>query len=167
MDTQMALYIVIAVLLVVLIVVGMVALHFAQKASKHKQESRTNEQNFNNLTQQIATQEQEKKEVSRRRRVTAKMKQTVMERDDCTCQICGISKGFVDSLCQGLGDYLLLEIDHIESVANGGTGTDEDNLQVLCWRCNKKKGGKKTNEQVKELIDYGIQYLKKEDKSND
>ena len=33
---------------------------------------------------------------------------------------------------------------------------DEDNLQVLCWKCNRKKGGNKTNEDVLESIDYGI-----------
>lgn len=66
----------------------------------------------------------------------------------------------MESLCEGLGDYLLLEADHIQSVAQGGTGKDIDNLQCLCWRCNRKKGGKKTNEQIKKDIDYGIEQLK-------
>ncbi|MBR5421926.1 MAG: HNH endonuclease [Lachnospiraceae bacterium] len=87
------------------------------------------------------------------------MKRMILERDEYTCQICGISRDFVDELCPGLGDYLLLEIDHIESVAQGGSGRDGDNLQVLCWRCNRKKGGRRTNEQVRETIDYGIDFL--------
>lgn len=98
-------------------------------------------------------------EVAYRRRISPKMKRYILERDNYTCQICGISKGYIDSLMPGLGDYLLLEIDHIDSVANGGTGKDEDNLQVLCWRCNRKKGGVRTNEDVKEIIDYGRKYL--------
>lgn len=87
------------------------------------------------------------------------MKQAILERDNYTCQICGISRGFLDHFIPGLGDYLLLEIDHIDSVANGGTGKDEDNLQVLCWRCNRKKGGDKTNEDVADTINYGMKYL--------
>ncbi len=100
--------------------------------------------------------EQQKRESSKRRYVTAKMKERVLERDNATCRICGISKGYLDSLADGLGDYLLLEIDHITPVSQGGTGGDEDNLQVLCWRCNRKKGGTRTNEEVAGMIDYGI-----------
>lgn len=103
-----------------------------------------------------------KKETDRRRRVTQSVKKEVLERDDYTCQICGISAGFVRNLCPGLEEYLLLEVDHIQSVAEGGTGKDSDNLQCLCWRCNRKKGGKKTNDDVKAIIDYGIDKLKKE-----
>ncbi|MBP5607709.1 MAG: HNH endonuclease [Lachnospiraceae bacterium] len=99
------------------------------------------------------------REVSSRRRISPKMKQYILERDDYTCQICGISKDYLDDFCPGLGDYLLLEIDHIDSVANGGSGDDEDNLQVLCWRCNRKKGGRLSNEEVAESIDYGIDLL--------
>ncbi|MCR4643681.1 MAG: HNH endonuclease [Lachnospiraceae bacterium] len=102
------------------------------------------------------------REVSGRRRISPGMKQRILERDRYTCQICGISKDFVDELCPGLGDYLLLEIDHIESVADGGSGKDEDNLQVLCWRCNRKKGGFRTNEEVRDTIDYGIELLEDE-----
>ena len=36
---------------------------------------------------------------------------------------------------------LLLEIDHILPVSKGGL-TTEDNLQTLCWRCNRSKGAK-------------------------
>lgn len=98
-------------------------------------------------------------EVASRRRISPKMKRYVLERDDYTCQICGISKGFLDELCPGLGDYLLLEADHICSVKRGGTGSDADNLQCLCWRCNRKKGGNKTNQEVKDEIQYGVRYF--------
>ena len=95
----------------------------------------------------------------RRRMITPKMRRSVLERDDYTCQICGISKGMLDDLLPGLGDYLLLEIDHIKPVSRGGTGFTEDNLQTLCWRCNRKKSDKRTNEETRELIDYGVDYL--------
>ena len=114
---------------------------------------------YRRLNRKLRRKREAEREVSGRRRISPGMKQRILERDDYTCQICGISRGFFDELCPGLGDYLLLEIDHIESVACGGSGKDEENLQVLCWRCNRKKGGKRTNEQVRELIDYGIDLL--------
>ena len=105
------------------------------------------------------------RDIARRRRIKASDKEEVFERDNYTCQICGISREFMDSYCPGLGDYLLLEADHIRSVERGGRGDDIDNLQCLCWRCNRKKGGRKTNEEVMELLDYGIDYLDPEDLS--
>ncbi len=111
------------------------------------------------LKRKLRYKREAEREVSSRRRISPKMKRYILERDDYTCQICGISKDYLDNLCPGLGDYLLLEIDHIDSVANGGSGDDEDNLQVLCWRCNRKKGGMLTNEEVAETIDYGIDLL--------
>ena len=107
----------------------------------------------------IRRQEEIVREVARRRRIRGSDKNAVFERDNYTCQICGISKGYLDSLCYGLGDYLLLEADHIRSVSQGGTGRNIDNLQCLCWRCNRKKGGRRTNDQVRDMIDYGIEYL--------
>ncbi|MBO4450402.1 MAG: HNH endonuclease [Clostridiales bacterium] len=103
------------------------------------------------------------RELAGRRRIRAADKKAVFERDNYTCQICGISRDFLDGFCEGLGDYLLLEADHIQSVSQGGSGDDIDNLQCLCWRCNRKKGGWKTNEEVADLIDYGIDYFDAED----
>ena len=112
---------------------------------------------------ELRRQDQLYREVAGRRRIRAADKRAVFERDNYTCQICGISRDFFDSYCEGLGDYLLLEADHIQSVSQGGSGDDIDNLQCLCWRCNRKKGGWKTNEEVAELIDYGIDYFDAED----
>ena len=103
------------------------------------------------------------REVAGRRRIKLSDKRKVFERDNYTCQICGISKGILDSFCEGLGDYLLLEVDHIQSVSQGGTGRDIDNLQCLCWRCNRKKGGLRTNDEVREMIDYGVDYIDEEE----
>lgn len=114
---------------------------------------------YKSRERRIRRQEQAEREVARRRRIRPSDKIEVFERDNYTCQICGISRDYLDSFCEGLGDYLLLEADHIRSVSQGGTGRDIDNLQCLCWRCNRKKGGSKTNEQVREMIDYGIRKL--------
>ncbi|HEX5842416.1 MAG TPA: HNH endonuclease signature motif containing protein, partial [Pseudomonas sp.] len=48
-----------------------------------------------------------------------------------TCQQCGVSVAEEPNL--------LIEIDHVIPISKGGT-TNEDNLQALCWRCNRKKG---------------------------
>ncbi|MBQ4465209.1 MAG: HNH endonuclease [Oscillospiraceae bacterium] len=108
--------------------------------------------------------EQERKEIEERRHVSKSLRAFVMERDDATCQICGISRKMLDDCMDGLGDYLLLEIDHVTSVAAGGRGDDAENLQVLCWRCNRKKSGDKTNSEVAAEIDYGAKYLQKKKK---
>lgn len=123
--------------------------------------SRKSERELKYLRWKTQEEKNREREVGRRRAVSKAMRLQVLERDNYTCQICGISKGFLDDLCPGLGEYLLLEIDHVRSVAQGGTGKDIDNLQVLCWRCNKKKGKSKTNRQVRKAITYGIQYLPK------
>lgn len=39
------------------------------------------------------------------------------------------------------GKERLLEMDHIIPVAKGGC-TVEENLQTLCWKCNRSKGDK-------------------------
>lgn len=111
------------------------------------------------LRRSIRRQKQKQRELSQRRYIRSSDKEAVFERDNYTCQICGISRGFLEDLCPGLGDYLLLEADHIRSVKRGGSGNDIDNLQCLCWRCNRKKGGNKTNQEVQDEIDYGISYL--------
>nr|DAQ23896.1 MAG TPA: TM2 domain [Caudoviricetes sp.] len=65
--------------------------------------------------------------------MTSKLRQRIKERDNYTCQCCGVS---VEQ-----EPHLLLEIDHIVPVSKGGL-TTEDNLQTLCWRCNRSKGAK-------------------------
>jgi 5-methylcytosine-specific restriction endonuclease McrA len=124
--------------------------------------SRHNGQKYENLTCEIAEEKKAKRETARRRYVTKAMKQHVLERDNYTCQICGISKGYLDDLVPGLGDFLLLEIDHIVPVAKGGSGDDESNLQTLCWRCNRKKGKNRTNDEVRAMIDYELDCLERE-----
>lgn len=65
--------------------------------------------------------------------MTSKLRQFIKERDDYTCKKCG------NSVKQE--PNLLLEIDHIVPIARGGI-TTEENLQTLCWKCNRSKGAK-------------------------
>lgn len=111
---------------------------------------------YNSVRRSVREKEEKRRATSKRRYVTPKLKAYILERDSYTCQICGISRGMLDSFIPYLGDYLLLEVDHIVPVAQGGRGDDEDNLQTLCWRCNRKKGSTKTNEEVLREIDYGF-----------
>lgn len=65
--------------------------------------------------------------------MTTSLREKIKRRDNYTCRICGLSTYQEPNL--------LLEIDHIIPIARHGL-TVEDNLQTLCWRCNRKKGKK-------------------------
>lgn len=63
--------------------------------------------------------------------MTSRLRHYILERDNYTCKLCGNSTKFEPNL--------LLEIDHIIPVSKGGL-TELNNLQTLCWRCNRAKG---------------------------
>lgn len=65
--------------------------------------------------------------------MTTKLRTHIKERDNYTCCQCGNSVYAEPNL--------LLEIDHIIPIAKGGL-TQENNLQTLCWKCNRNKGAK-------------------------
>lgn len=65
--------------------------------------------------------------------MTVRLRNYIKQRDNFTCRICGNST-YVEQ-------NLLLEIDHIVPVSKGGC-TVEDNLQTLCWKCNRAKSNK-------------------------
>lgn len=65
--------------------------------------------------------------------MTSKLRHYILERDNYTCKFCGNSTKFEPNL--------LLEIDHIIPISKGGM-TELNNLQTLCWRCNRAKGAK-------------------------
>lgn len=71
--------------------------------------------------------------IGQRTLMTSKLREKIKRRDNYTCQICGISTRDEP--------HLLLEIDHIVPLAKNGL-TTEDNLQTLCWKCNRSKGAK-------------------------
>lgn len=80
----------------------------------------------NKLTASAFAQEQ-------RTLMTKKLREFIKNRDNFTCCLCGNSTHVEPNL--------LLEIDHIIPVAKGGE-TVEDNLQTLCWKCNRAKSDK-------------------------
>lgn len=65
--------------------------------------------------------------------MTKSLRQSIQKRDNYTCCECG------NSIYKE--PNLLLEIDHIIPLSKGGM-TAEDNLQTLCWKCNRRKGSK-------------------------
>ena len=65
--------------------------------------------------------------------MTSKLREKIKLRDSHMCKNCGLSTEKEPNL--------LLEIDHIIPLSKGGI-TSEDNLQTLCWKCNRSKGSK-------------------------
>lgn len=67
--------------------------------------------------------------------MTARLRDYIKGRDSYTCKQCSISVH--------AEPHLLLEVDHIIPISKGGLSTEE-NLQTLCWRCNRTKSNKIT-----------------------
>jgi hypothetical protein len=65
--------------------------------------------------------------------MTAKLRNFIKERDQHTCKFCAVS---IEQQ-----EHLLLEVDHKIPVSKGGLSVEE-NLQTLCWRCNRTKSNK-------------------------
>ena len=69
---------------------------------------------------------------SQRKLMTKKLRRSIIERDNWTCQICG----------KYMPDEVGLHVDHKISIKKGGK-TIPSNLQVTCDKCNLSKGSKK------------------------
>ena len=65
--------------------------------------------------------------------MTIKLREHIKKRDNFTCCNCDNSTHKEPNL--------LLEIDHIIPISKGGY-TKEENLQTLCWKCNRAKSNK-------------------------
>lgn len=65
--------------------------------------------------------------------MTARIRSFIKNRDNHMCQYCSVSLA--------AEPHLLLEVDHIIPVSKGGLSVIE-NLQTLCWRCNRSKSNK-------------------------
>jgi 5-methylcytosine-specific restriction endonuclease McrA len=65
--------------------------------------------------------------------MTARLRNRIKMRDNYTCRQCGVSLA--------AEPHLLFEVDHIMPVSKGGLSVPE-NLQTLCWRCNRTKAAK-------------------------
>lgn len=68
--------------------------------------------------------------------MTSKLRNAIKARDNHTCCYCSVSLANEP--------HLLLEVDHIIPLSKGGMSTS-DNLQTLCWRCNRSKSNKVPN----------------------
>lgn len=91
-------------------------------------------ENLNGFINYLSEKIKFKKSVAGQRSLmTSALRKQILARDHYTCRKCGISISDEPNL--------LLEIDHILPLSKGGM-TTEDNLQTLCWRCNRKKGAK-------------------------
>ena len=89
---------------------------------------------INRLEGKLSLQAQTKEQ---RALMTTKLRAYIKARDNFTCCQCGNSTKTEPNL--------LLEVDHIVPIAKGGL-TKEDNLQTLCWKCNRSKGAKLLSE---------------------
>ena len=85
----------------------------------------------NHLSNQNNFEEMINNKTSRKRKVSSKIRQQVLERDNYTCQMCGRTRF----------DGVKLEVDHIIPVAKGGSD-NISNLQTLCRECNRGKSAK-------------------------
>lgn len=65
--------------------------------------------------------------------MTSALRNMIKARDNHACRYCSVSIA--------MEPHLLLEVDHIIPVSKGGLST-HDNLQTLCWRCNRTKSNK-------------------------
>ena len=68
---------------------------------------------------------------NQRKLMTKQLREQIARRDNYTCQMCG----------KYMPDGVGLHIDHIIPVAKGGK-TVPSNLQVLCSKCNGRKGAR-------------------------
>lgn len=83
-----------------------------------------------NLSQKIRWR---KSAAGQRALMTTRLRNFIKERDGHACKTCFASVAVEPNL--------LLEIDHIVPVSRGRLSTPE-NLQTLCWRCNRTKSNK-------------------------
>lgn len=74
---------------------------------------------------------------NQRKLMTRELRERIMRRDNYTCKICG----------KYMPDEVGLHIDHIIPVSKGGKSI-EQNLQVLCSKCNGHKSNKSTNSDI-------------------
>lgn len=74
-----------------------------------------------------------KSAASQRALMTSSLRSFIKSRDNHTCRYCSVSIA--------AEPHLLLEVDHIIPISKGGLSTP-DNLQTLCWRCNRTKSNK-------------------------
>jgi len=92
--------------------------------------------------------------MTKRKTIPPKLTLKVLKRDNYKCLICGKSPSTHPELS--------LEVDHILPVSKGGTN-DLENLQTLCFYCNRGKGNDDSlNMEIKERIDSLLERINPE-----
>lgn len=79
------------------------------------------------VSQVVGSDDYFKKPAAKKKKITAKLRKSVYERDKYRCKKCGT--------------HIDLSVDHIVPESKGGK-TRLDNLQTLCFPCNTRKGTK-------------------------
>jgi 5-methylcytosine-specific restriction endonuclease McrA len=64
----------------------------------------------------------------------------VFERDNYTCQLCGVKCLERFTLDDGVPDPVCPTVDHIIALSKRLRGHTWDNVQCACWQCNVDKG---------------------------
>lgn len=87
---------------------------------------------YNNLAEiNFETTTRKYNQANQRKLMTPELRNKIKERDNYTCQICG----------KYMPDEVGLHVDHIIPISKGGK-TVEQNLQVLCDKCNLRKSNR-------------------------
>lgn len=89
--------------------------------------------------------------MSKRKPLSKKVRFEVFKRDGFTCQYCGAHPPNV-----------VLEVDHIEAVARGGTD-DEGNLITACFDCNRGKAARDIEVAPESLVERGARVAEAEE----
>ena len=78
----------------------------------------------------------------KRKALLASTRDRIFARDGGSCCACGVTcKRYKADKYDSSPN--LAEIDHIKAVADGG-GDEDENLQLLCLQCNRRKHGLET-----------------------
>jgi hypothetical protein len=85
-----------------------------------------------------------------RKQISKKTRFDVFKRDGFVCQYCGAHPPMV-----------VLEVDHIQPVAQGG-GNEMDNLVTACFECNRGKSDRTLSDVPQSLQDKAAEVLERE-----
>lgn len=89
--------------------------------------------------------------MSERQSLSKRVRFDVFKRDAFTCQYCGATP-----------PQAVLEVDHIEAVAEGGSN-DEGNLITACFNCNRGKGARPLSAAPESLADKAARVAEAEE----
>jgi len=92
--------------------------------------------------------------MTKRKSISKKLRFSIFERDDFTCQYCGKNPENHD---------IALEVDHVISVFDGGDNS-KDNLATSCFDCNRGKSKKSIIKKAKTSKDVKFEIKKAQER---